>query len=271
MSSGSTHEDLKRYYQTNTQYRDDLITHDEPFLYPYLLLVKKYVPEGSLILDAGCGTGLSTRLLQKEGYRTCGVDISPLFLTVEKQSHPTTQLLSGNALGLPFQDNTFDSICAFEFIEHIPDIPALIDEMHRILKPGGWIILHSPNLISPYLPAFDILRMTFGGAGRPVFAETYLQAWQWLWINLTTSFGKMMSSQIDFSYRQPDLSGSRIGGDADSVYLSNPLDLSKYLKQKNYQVRQKAHAMSFKNKCLATLTPGFAPYMGFVAQKPQQV
>lgn len=271
MAADTTSEDLKRYYQSNTEYRDDLITHDEPFLYPYLLLIKKYIQPKSCILDLGCGTGLSTRLLQAEDYVTVGADISPLFLSVEKQSHPETQLISGNALGLPFRDHAFDAVCAFEFIEHIPDIPALLNEVNRVLKPGGWIILHSPNLISPYLPAFDIWRMTFGGEGRPVFAETYWQAWNWLWMNTSTSFKKMLSSEVRFSYRLPDLSGSRIGGDADSVYLSNPLDLSKYLKQRNYTIYQQAHAMSFKNKCLAKLTPGLAPYMGLVARKSMEI
>ncbi len=243
------------------------MTHNEDFLHPYILLVKRYVPSACTVLDVGCGTGLSTHLLQQNGYKVTGADLSPLFLSVEKRNHPNTNLLAANALKLPFAPNTFDAVCAFEFIEHIPDVPALLTELDRILKPGGWMIFHSPNLISPYLPAFDILRMSFGGEGRPVFAETYGQAWNWLGTNLYTSCQKMLSSAVTFSYRNPDLSENRIGGDADSVYLSNPLDLSKYLKQNGYTVRQKAHAMSLKNRCLAKLTPDLAPYMGLAAQK----
>src|SRR5690606_35617817 len=150
-------DQLRAYYQTSTRYRDDLITHDEEFLRPFLLLVERYVQPSARILDLGCGTGLSTRLLHHRGYRTVGVDISPLFLSVEKQKQSDLNLLAADALRLPFHDHAFDAVVAFEFIEHIPDVPALLDEILRVLRVRGHIILHSPNLLSPYLPAFDML------------------------------------------------------------------------------------------------------------------
>ncbi|MGC9329645.1 MAG: class I SAM-dependent methyltransferase, partial [Candidatus Hinthialibacter sp.] len=118
----SKEERLKRYYQTSVRYRDDLITHDESFLQPFLILVDRYLNKGSQILDLGCGAGLSARLLTQNGYKTCGLDISPLFLSVEKHEHPETNLIAGNALQLPFYDSTFDAVVAFEFIEHIPNV-----------------------------------------------------------------------------------------------------------------------------------------------------
>lgn len=258
---------LKAYYQTSTLYRDDLITHDERFLEPFLLLIERYVRPGSRILDLGCGTGLSTHLLQERGYDAVGVDLSPLFLTVEKKNHPATDLLVGNALQLPFADATFDAVVAFEFIEHIPDVPALLDEMLRVIKVHGHIVLHSPNLISPYLPAFDLLRFALGREGRPVFAETVPQAAKWFIHNLRLSLKKKFSLRPQFFYREPDLTENRIGGDADSVYLANQMDVSRYLKRKGCMIEQLAHAMSLKNKFIVALTPNFAPYMGVVALK----
>ncbi len=259
--------DLKRYYQTSTRYRDDLQTHDERFLEPYLILIERYVSPPARVLDLGCGTALSTRLLMQRGYETVGVDLSPLFLTVEKQHSSATQLSAADATQLPFDDETFDVVAAFEFIEHAPDVPALLDELRRVLKPSGFLFFHSPNLISPYLPAYDIVRMMMGGEGRPVFAETLPQARGWLVRNLGLSLQKWLHPYPAFTYRDPDLSERRIGGDADSVYLSNPMDLASYLKRNGFIIDQRAHAMSWKNKVLAAITPNFAPYMGLVAHK----
>lgn len=259
--------DLKRFYQTSTRYRDDLQAHDERFLEPYLILIERYVQPPARVLDVGCGTALSTRLLMQRGFETLGVDLSPLFLSVEKETHPTTQLAAADATQLPFEDESFDVVAAFEFIEHAPDVPALLDELKRILKPRGYLFFHSPNLISPYLPAYDIARMMLGGEGRPVFAETLPQAWKWLGGNLALSLKKWLLPQTGFTYRDPDLSERRIGGDSDSVYLANPIDLASYLGRNGFIIDQRAHAMSLKNKSIAAITPNFAPYMGLVAHK----
>lgn len=263
-----TGRELTRYYQTSEAYRDDLLTHGEDFLRPYIILVERHVSRPARVLDLGCGHGLSTRLLEEAGYDAFGADLSSLFLIEEKKQRPQTRLAAADAFQLPFPDRCFDAVAAFEFIEHIPDIPALLAEADRVLKPGGWMVFHSPNLISPYLPAFDCLRMALGGEGRPVFAETLPQALGWLGFNLRTSIRKRFSRRAGFVYREPDLSGSRIGGDADSVYLSNPIDLSLHLETLGYHIAQRAHAMSLKNRLAAALTPNFAPYMGLAARKP---
>lgn len=258
---------LREYYQSSTRYRDDLATHDERFLAPFVMLVERYVEKGSSVLDLGCGTGLSTHLLNQNGYQTTGVDLSPLFLQVEKANHPNTDLLAGNALQAPFPSGAFDAVVAFEFIEHVPDIPALLDEAKRLLRPGGFLVLHSPNLFSPYLPAFDLMRMAMGRAGRPVWAETPSQAWRWLLTNLGHSMKRWLVPRPLFEYRDPDLSENRIGGDADSVFFANPMDIARYLQKHGFIIDQRAHAMSLKNKFVAALTPNFAPYMGLVAHK----
>lgn len=266
-SEGSVADRLKQYYQTSDRYRDDLITHDERFLEPFLILIGRHLNQGDRILDLGCGTGLSTRLLNGSGYQAFGLDLSPLFLGVEKKANPQTDLLAGDAFQLPFSDATFDAVVGFEFVEHIPNIPALLDEILRVLKERGRIVFHSPNLLSPYLPAFDLLRMLLGGQGRPVFAEDISQAFRWLLHNLKMSIAKKFALQPKFHYREPDLTERQIGGDSDSVYLANPMDLAHYLRWKGCAIDNRAHAMSFKNKLVASVTPNFAPYMGLVAHK----
>ena len=106
------HSQLKKYYQNSFRYRDDLITHDEEFIEPFLILIERYIKKPAWILDLGCGTGLSTRLLNQRGYHATGVDLSPLFLAVEKQKSPDNDLLTANASQLPFPDEAFDAAVA---------------------------------------------------------------------------------------------------------------------------------------------------------------
>ncbi len=126
----------------------------------------------------------------------------PFFWKWKKAGNPDVSLLTANALQLPFADEIFDAVVGFEFIEHVHDVPALLDEMIRVVKVRGHIIIHSPNLLSPYLPAYDLLRLMQGGKGRPVFAETIPQARDWFKQNMRLSIKKWFSppSSISLSY-----------------------------------------------------------------------
>ena len=183
--------------------------------------------------------GVINQIVTSQGIQNGGVDISPLFLSVEKQKQSDLNLLAADALRLPFHDHSFDAVVAFEFIEHIPDVPLCWMKFYGAAVRGH-IILHSPNLLSPYLPAFDMLRLVLGKGGRPVFAENFEQAKNWLRDNLRISLRKKLNPHPEFLYRTPDLSENRIGGDADSVYLANQMDIAKYLKRNNCAIDQLA-------------------------------
>ena len=105
------------------------------------------------ILDIGCGIGGSSRflakLLQSKGYtvQTVGVTLSPK--QVERATELTKQADLSNvcsfqvadALDLPFKKGTFDIVWSLESGEHMPDKKKFIAEAHRVLKPGGKIMV----------------------------------------------------------------------------------------------------------------------------------
>jgi SAM-dependent methyltransferase len=261
-------QDLHYYYQTSVAYRDSLLKHDESFLASYIQLVRTYVQPASRVLDLGCGTGFSTLLLRKQQYEAVGVDISHLFLSTVKAEAPEMDLLCADAFSLPFGDHSFDAVAAFEFVEHVPNIPALLNEILRIVKLNGYIIINSPNLLSPYTPGFSLVRMLIGQGGKTAFARTLPEAFQWFVRNLALSLRKRFSTRLDFTYRAPDLSETKhIGGDSDSVYLATQLDLARYLQQYGCKIQQLAYGESMKNKLAVRFTPSFAPLIGLVAKK----
>ena len=94
-------------------------------------------------LDLGCGEGYNTRLLAERGANVIGLDISSVFVrhakTFQAQSCHIPEYLIGNAQELPFADACFDFITGFMSFMDIPDTAALLGEVWRALKPGGFL------------------------------------------------------------------------------------------------------------------------------------
>jgi dolichol-phosphate mannosyltransferase len=91
------------------------------------------------VLDIGCGSGRIIQDLPK----AIGMDILLPKLRFLRNRH--SRLVQGSIFALPFPANTFDAVICSEVIEHIPDDPALFQEMTRVLRPGGTLILGTPD------------------------------------------------------------------------------------------------------------------------------
>ena len=97
-----------------------------------------------LILEAGCGTGRGSQRLSSYGARVFALDIGFNLVDYTRQRcqcEPTV----ASILSLPFPDNIFDVVFSTEVVEHTPDPLQAVLEMYRILKPGGHLVLSTPN------------------------------------------------------------------------------------------------------------------------------
>jgi MPBQ/MSBQ methyltransferase len=93
-------------------------------------------------LDAGCGTGLQTALLEAMGYDTHGVDLSAGLLAKARPKLARAQLLRGDVQALPYDDGSFDTVvCCGSTLSFVDDPPAAVAEMGRVLVPGGALAL----------------------------------------------------------------------------------------------------------------------------------
>jgi ubiquinone/menaquinone biosynthesis C-methylase UbiE len=114
---------------------DDLIHHDSIF------------PEGSLVLEAGCGVGAQTRIIavKNPGVSFISVDISEDSIK-EAQGMAASQGIRNvgfqhaDIFNLPFEDETFDSVIVCFVLEHLDHPTRALGELKRVLKMGGAII-----------------------------------------------------------------------------------------------------------------------------------
>ncbi len=137
---------------------------------------------GRLILDAGCGGGLVAKTLAAAGAVVVGLDRSLGSLGVARRAIGPPATPPGAAAGapgalrpgsfhpvrgqlerLPFAEGTFDAVVAADVLEHVPDLPAAVGEIARVLAPGGSL-------------AFDTINRTFWAWFTVLFgAERVLQ------------------------------------------------------------------------------------------------
>jgi SAM-dependent methyltransferase len=93
-------------------------------------------------LDAGCGTGFQTALLERLGYASHGVDIAPRLLAAARRRLATSALALGTVEALPYRDESFDVVTCCGSTLSFVDAPATaLRELGRVLHPGGRLLL----------------------------------------------------------------------------------------------------------------------------------
>lgn len=107
-------------------------------------LLKDVDLKGKKLLDAGCGTGWFSKRAVERGAKVTSMDLGEKLLEQVARKCESERVV-GSLLGLPFADNTFDMVVSSEVIEHTPDPTKGMQEMLRVLKPGGILILTTPN------------------------------------------------------------------------------------------------------------------------------
>lgn len=95
-------------------------------------------------LEVGCGRGGKIASLPNLT-RRCGIDYSDRAIRVAREAHPEVEFEVADACRLPYVDGTFDLVFSIEVIEHVEHYEEMIDECHRVLKPGGTLFIQTPN------------------------------------------------------------------------------------------------------------------------------
>ena len=126
------------------------------------------------VLDAGCGTGVFTTHILETGARVVGLELSgPMLIrAIFKQKGRPFLSVQGDMRRLPFADDSFDKAVSITAIEFIEEAEVAVEEMFRVTKPGGIIVVATLNSLSPWADR----RGEEGRKGHPIFRHTVFRS-----------------------------------------------------------------------------------------------
>jgi demethylmenaquinone methyltransferase / 2-methoxy-6-polyprenyl-1,4-benzoquinol methylase len=174
-------------------YMNDLISFKQHNRWRNDTMKRISVKPGDNCLDVCCGTGEWTFALAeaagKSGHVT-GLDFSENMLKVgreklKKRSLPQVAFVHGNAMELPFGDNTFDVVTIGFGLRNVPDYFLALKEMARVVKPGGRVVCLETS--HPTVPIFKQVFKFYFTYIMPVFGKLFAKSYQeYSWLQEST-------------------------------------------------------------------------------------
>lgn len=102
--------------------------------------------EGGDVVEVGCGAGQGLGYLAEHARSVSGGDISGDVLALARRTYgETLDLRVFDAAAMPYPDASFDAVLMFEAIYYLPDVDAFFDEVKRVLRPGGHLLIATAN------------------------------------------------------------------------------------------------------------------------------
>ncbi len=138
------------------------ITH--PNLTGRLARAYRWIPAASSsLLDAGCSYGYGTFHYRRRVRECKGVDIDLEALSQARTNNPGIDFRHASLEALPFTDATFDTVICTDVLEHVTDEIVVLNELYRVLKPGGTLVLTTPHrglvtMLDPFNYTFYLRR-----------------------------------------------------------------------------------------------------------------
>jgi ubiquinone/menaquinone biosynthesis C-methylase UbiE len=125
---------------------------------------------GDIVLDVGCGNARDLIPILHAGARVVGIDLSEGMIRQARADLAAArfrdvELAVGDATRLTYPNESFGKLLCSEVIEHIPDADAALGEMARVLKPGGTLVISTPN------------RRSWYGCDRYLFTHVLRRTW----------------------------------------------------------------------------------------------
>ena len=131
---------------------------------PVVWSIFETLPPGAA-LDAACGTGRHARRLAELGHQVFGVDGSPAMLEKARAALPQVQFREGDLTAIPLESASFDLVVCALALEHVADLEAAINELSRVLRRGGRMVLSDLHPAAAVLGGAAYFQDATGGAG----------------------------------------------------------------------------------------------------------
>ena len=169
------------------------------------------LPAGANILDVCCGTGdIALETAQRRpDVQVTGVDFSPAMLHEAEQKRGelgNVRFLLGDAIDLPFADNSFDAVCISFGLRNTADYETVLRQLHRVAKPGASVycldsFVPESAIIKPFYRIYFRFLMPRIGGGKK-----HIQQYKWLYESTQTF---LRPQQLEQLYRTVGLTNLR--------------------------------------------------------------
>ena len=142
---------ISKFNPTNTPF--DFTRYDALYEMDRIKIIEALIPDGheKHAIDIGCGPGYFSKVLSNKGWKTTAIDTSSV--NIESAKTYADETHAGDAISVlsEIPNSCYDLAILLEVIEHMPKIhgQTLIEQASRVLKPGGKLIISTPNKLSP--------------------------------------------------------------------------------------------------------------------------
>jgi SAM-dependent methyltransferase len=120
--------------------------------------LEQHVPRDlsrAVCVDVGCSAGVITAQLASRFGAMVGIDYDRTgLMAIHPHDKLNASFVRGDALRLPFADESVDFIICVQIYEHVPDDVPMVEEIYRILRPGGYCFFSGPNWLFPLEPHY---------------------------------------------------------------------------------------------------------------------
>lgn len=160
------------YFFENTACTPGTAPDDNIHAYTSLLDRLASRAEPGRLLDVGCGTGVFLSMARARGWDVQGVELSP-FAAQQARERLRLDVVTGMLRDGRFPNASFDVITMLDVFEHLPDPRSELRELFRVLRPGGVLLLDTPNARALLRRMADWIYRWSGGAVRYPVAKLY--------------------------------------------------------------------------------------------------
>jgi SAM-dependent methyltransferase len=255
----------RRYYSASAEHRAHLRSKWED---RWLAIFREYA--GSVlesnahvprVLDLGCGGGQSSYLISFGASQGIGMEnsLDALLDYPPERRREGLALVNADAVRIPFRDGAFDVVGTNAVLEHLSDLEAVLDEITRVLAPGGAIVIVGPNMLSPFHAVKLLISNLRAGRKNPdgTLREILCRS--------ARSIKKLASRDYEFLYRAPHIHQLEFpGSDYDDICLISPMDMAKWAKAKGFSVISRPTGSSVPGRVISRILPSFSGGMRMI-------
>lgn len=234
--------DHRTYYQNNKKYEKFLLDVKD-------VLYNKYVNKVELLsdkketqfLDVGCGVGTVVNSISaRKNIKSIGIDISQTFINRARKGNGSFKIFNGKKI--PFENESFDIVGSFTVLEHVNNPKQLIQEMVRVTKQGGSVIIACPSFLRVF--GFSATHHRTRGFINPI-KNLFLASEKYIRVFLNPK-------DVEFSFMKP-VFYEDLQGDDDAICETNMIDVRNYLKLCNVKIGYQSGLVNFHNSFFINL------------------